>query len=280
MYGIVYTVELTNYSAVVSAQSAEFVYTIVDSCLLPGLTLNAPAQPIISDHHYPVTLTITPNAYIPSPSVCTVSYECSVLSGPSSHFYFSLCSFAFLGDYGYYFASTGVFHLSTSTPIGGITPPGAYTIQILGRTGTNSDVTAYHDFNFNLVDPCAPPASVTRGPMILSQTYMLTSAPIEAIVSFVVDPSYCTLTSTYTGSDSSIIAYAADTQTVTIYNDSDLSLSGPLAPPYEQYIRVDILGNVDTASDTSSFILTVQNPCPHLATISTPSNYSVDYPVY
>ena len=109
---------------------------------------------------------------------------------------------------------------------------------------------------------------------------MLTSAPIEAIVSFVVDPSYCTLTSTYTGSDSNIITYAADTQTVTIYNNSDLSLAGPLAPPYEQYIRVDILGSVDTESDTSSFILTVQNPCPHLATISTPSDYSVDYPVY
>ena len=109
-YDLVYSVSLQDYGGVFSAQSnTPFVYTIiVDPCTPPTLTLTVPnGQPTGLTYSYENWLTITPIAYVASPTVCTVAYECTILGGPAGHF--TNCIFSDTNANGLLNLSTGVW---------------------------------------------------------------------------------------------------------------------------------------------------------------------------
>ena len=130
---------------------------------------------------------------------------------------------------------------------------------ILDNYPLNSEVTLTTPFVYTVIDPCVPPTSLTLGSSVNGQTYMLTDTAIQVVIPFVIDPSFCPVTSAYTGSDSTIISFDSNTHTVTIFDDDDLSWVA--ASP----LTVDIVGSSDTLSETASFSVIVNDPCPTLA---------------
>ena len=83
---------------------------------------------------------------------------------------------------------------------------------------------------------------------------------MNVVIPFVVDPSWCDFTSSNPASNPSY-SYDPATHTVTFYEDSDLTLSGPLFSPYEQTFPVTFNYESGATTGDVTINLTVKNPC-------------------
>ena len=116
-------------------------------------------------------------------------------------------------------------------------------------------------------------------PSLENQEYTITQDPVTYTVPvFTADPAWCAITYTYTITDSngnnvviatfSPLSFDDIARLFTIDYETDLDFSGPTSKSYTIEVT-GTAGNVSPTSDSSSFDLTIKNPCidPNFVTI-------------
>jgi len=133
----------------------------------------------------------------------------------------------------------------------------------LQNYGTN---LIYGDtFVISVIDRCDEQALITAQPL-LDQDYTITdTAKLYQVPAYVVDPIWCAITYTYSVTDFAgdralTFDNAQETREFTISNTNDLNLSGPTSKDYTVTVTAQV-GNVVLRTDSSSFTLTLMNPC-------------------
>lgn len=208
----------------------------------------------------------------------TITYYCDDVVGPdSADFTSALCPTTPLDVT----ASEQLsFTFDSDDYTDGTYPPGVYTFTIKGYSHTDNAglLSKEATFTLTLVDPCAPPDSVTLGALSAQTVYPgAMTAAVDTTPTVTVVPSYCDTTITFTvtpqdnlGNASGAVTGNSDNDTFQVPKLDDLSLltvteSGVTSVKDERLFDVvfTIVSGVggDTVTATSSFVLTMKNPC-------------------
>ena len=138
--------EMPDYQSVNSGAPVQTEIEIKDPCIDP-FSLVVPGQPQPSDYYYTAdspALELATIAFVVEPSVCDVTYSCSVSPG------LDICSVSDgFGTEGIFDSLTGRYSFVSTDIV--MYPPGTYTMQITGTSGLKVDTVS---IEIVLVNPC------------------------------------------------------------------------------------------------------------------------------
>ena len=127
---------LTSYPTITTGPVSGTV-KIIDPCLTPQ-SLTAPAQTNPSVYNYTGAspkLTFTSTKFVVYPPICTITYSCTMISGPRT----DICNKIDGTTAATFNSSTGDYTFESIDDLSSLNyPPGSYVFQLTGNVGTVS----------------------------------------------------------------------------------------------------------------------------------------------
>ena len=148
-----------------------------------------------------------------------------------------------------------------------VTKVGIYPVKyrVYHTLYSSNIVTLAEPFVVTIIDPCDKPDSLTAS-SATAQEYTITADPkTYQVPAFTPVPAWCAITYTYTVDDSSgggAVAFEDDqnVRQFTFDYEDDLDFCGPVSTDYTVTVLGEI-GITETKTDSTSFTLTLKNPC-------------------
>ena len=165
---------LTNYSSMTSLVAITETIEVLNSCNNPFSLVASPASnppDYLYTGNTPALTFVTP-PFVVEPSVCTVTYSCTILSGPRD----DICSIiegSTVAD----FESIDGSYSFDSIDMASF-PAGTYTMQITGTVGSSSDTLT---IDLVLVDPCPSVALNLQSSPFQDNVYVLRDPQHEQV---------------------------------------------------------------------------------------------------
>ena len=256
---------MTTYPVTATAILAETAQIVIgDPCPDPDSVI-APAQNAVTPYSYTgdspkATFAATPFDVVPS--ICTVTYSCSILNGPFA----GPCAFVSGTTVATFDSSTGNFSFSSIDTAN--YSPGLYSFEITGTVGTKSDKVI---ISVELIGPCST-AEITLLPSPVSDDTYILRDPLQTqtwsytdvlTIDTGVDCGPITVEffnedATFTNLDAALFDDGRDPNSFAVRNTDDVTKAGSYPISYKAY-HTNFPSNFKTK--TVAFTITVIDPC-------------------